>query len=69
MLLDVFPIDGRACAGCLIAGENGWTEGKQEVTGRACAAVARRVINNGGTLIVHDDQGPRYELTTKKARL
>ena len=66
--LDIFLIGDRIYAGCLLAGENAFEEARQEVTGRACAAVAQRVIDNGGTLVFHDNQGTRYELTAKETR-
>ena len=62
----ISPIDDRIYAGHVLADGKTWAAGKQDVTGKACAAVAQLCILQGGTTTVYSSlHGAIFEITAK----
>ncbi len=59
------PITNRIFAGTVLKDGMTWGANKQDVTGKACAAVCEHVIANGGVVEVTCNGKPKYEITVK----
>lgn len=62
------PLTNRIYAGHVLKDGRTWGEGKQDVTGLACAAVCEQVIANGEPVIVTCNGKPAYEITVRDLR-
>lgn len=59
------PLTNRIYAGRLLKSKDGWAEGKQDVTGLACAAVSQHVLAAGHPVVVTENGKPKYEITVR----
>lgn len=59
------PLTNRIFAGHVLKDGRTWGEGKQDVTGVACCAVAEHVIANGGPVVVTCNGKPKFEITVR----
>jgi hypothetical protein len=64
--IDVSPLTNRIYAGHVLKDGMTWAEGKQDVTGVACAAVARMVLENGEPMVITSNGKPKWEITVKE---
>ena len=60
------PITNRIYAGHVLKDGRTWGEGKQDVTGVACGAVAEHVLSNGCPVTVTCNGTPRFEITVRE---
>lgn len=61
----VSPLTNRIYAGKLTKDRLCWRDGKSDVTGEACAAVAQHVLAAGGETIVSANGQPAYEIIVR----
>jgi len=59
------PLTNRIYAGHVLKDGATWGEGKQDVTGPACGAVAEHVLANKEPVIVTCNGEPKYEITVR----
>ncbi len=59
------PLTNRIFAGHVLKDGRIWGEGKQDVTGTACGAVAEHVLANKGPVVVTCNGKPKYEITVR----
>lgn len=59
------PLTNRIYAGHVRKDGLTWSEGKQDVTGAACGAVAEHVIANGEPVTVTANGTPRFRITVE----
>ena len=59
------PLTNRIFAGHVLKDGRTWGEGKQDVTGTACGAVAEHVLANKAPVIVTCNGFPKYEITVR----
>jgi len=60
------PLTNRIFAGHVLKDGRTWGEGKQDVTGVACGAVAEHVIAHGEPVVVVTCNGkPKFEITVR----
>jgi len=59
------PISSHIYAGHVLADGMTWGANKCDVTGEACAAVAKHVLKNDGPLVVTSHGVPVYEITVR----
>jgi len=57
------PLTNRIYCGHVLEDGLTWGANKQDVTGEACAAVAKHALQNDGPLVVTNNDVPAYELT------
>lgn len=60
------PLTNRIYAGHVLKSGDTWGEGKQDVTGAACGAVAEHVIANKGPVVVTCNGKPRFEISVRE---
>lgn len=60
------PLTNRIYAGHVLKDGATWGEGKQDVTGNACAAVAQHVLANEGPVVVSCNGIPKYEISVRE---
>ena len=60
------PLTNRIYAGHVLKDGCTWGANKCDVTGEACAAVAKHAIEKGGTAIVTSNGVPAYEITVRE---
>lgn len=61
----VSPLTNRIYAGKLTNKRDCWRDGKTDVTGAACAAVAQHVLAAGGEIVVTANGKPAYEIIVR----
>lgn len=59
------PLTNRIFIGHVLKDGRTWAEGKQDITGPACGAVAEHVLANQGPVTVMLDGMPMYEITVR----
>ena len=59
------PLTNTIYAGHVLKDGRTWGEGKQDVTGVACAAVAEHVLANKGPVVVTCNGKPKFEISVK----
>ncbi len=59
------PLSNRIFIGHVLKDGCTWAEGKQDITGPACGAVAEHVLANQGPVTVMLDGMPKYEITVR----
>lgn len=59
------PLTNRIYAGHVLKDGRTWGEGKQDVTGPACGAVAEHVLAANGSVVVTCNGTPKYEITVR----
>lgn len=60
------PLTNRIYAGKLTKDRLCWRDGRTDVTGEACAAVAIHAETNGQPVVVYANGKPKWEITVKK---
>lgn len=60
------PLTNRIFCGHVLKDGRTWAANKQDVTGEACAAVAKHVIANGAPVVITKDGVPAYEITVRE---
>lgn len=60
------PLTNRIFCGHVSKDGTTWLSNKTDVTGEACAAVAKHAIAKGGTTIVTENGLPKFEITVKE---
>ena len=60
------PLTNRIYAGRVLKDNRTWAEGKRDVTGAACGAVAEHVIANKEPVIVNFNGKPKYEISVRE---
>lgn len=60
------PITSRIYCGHVSKDCTTWLSNKTDVTGEACAAVAKHVLANNATVVVTCNGKPAYEITVKE---
>ncbi len=60
------PLTNRIYCGHVLKDGLTWGANKQDVTGEACAAVARHALQNDGPLVVTKNGVPAYEITVRE---
>lgn len=60
------PITNRIFAGTVLKDGCTWGANKTDVTGEACAAVAKHALAQGGSTVVTKDGVPAYEITVRE---
>lgn len=64
--VDVSPLTNRIYVGTVLKDGQTWAEGKQDVTGAACAAVARLALENKEPMVVTSNGQPKWEITVRE---
>jgi len=64
--LDTSPLTNTIYAGHVLRDGRTWATGKQDVTGAACAAVARHVLANKQPVVVSCGGVPLYEISVRE---
>lgn len=59
------PLTNRIFAGHVLKDGKNWGEGKQDVTGPVCGAVAEHVLANESPVIVTCNGVPKYEISVR----
>lgn len=59
------PLTNRIFVGHVLNDGCTWAEGKQDITGPACGAVAEHVLANKGPVTVMLDDTPMYEISVR----
>ena len=59
------PLTNRIYAGNVLKDGLTWGNGKQDVTGNACAAVAQHVLETKAPVVVTCNGKPKYEITVR----
>lgn len=59
------PLTNRIYAGHVLNDGRAWREGKQDVTGAACWAVAEHVLAHKEPVIVTCNGKPKFEITVR----
>lgn len=59
------PLTNTIYAGYVLKDGRTWGEGKQDVTGPACGAVAEHVLAKKGSVVVTCNGTPKYEITVR----
>ena len=62
------PLTNTIFAGKTLKNQPVFREGKEDVTGMACAAVAVHVLAAGGCVVVSSGGKPLYEITAKQVQ-
>ncbi|WP_425250849.1 DUF7446 family protein [Geothrix campi] len=60
------PLTNRIYAGHVLKDGCTWGDGKQDVTGPACGAVAQHVIENGAPVVVTCNGKPKFEISVRE---
>lgn len=60
------PITNRIYAGSVLKDGMTWGSNKTDVTGEACAAVAKHALFAGGQVVVTSHGKPAYRITVEK---
>lgn len=60
------PLTNRIYCGHVLEDGLTWGANKQDVTGEACAAVAKHALQNDGPLVVTKNGVPAYEITVRE---
>lgn len=59
------PLTNRIYAGHVLKDGGTWGEGKQDVTGAVCGAVAEHVLRNGEPVTVTCNGVPKFEIAVR----
>lgn len=59
------PLTNRIHCGTVTKDGRAFREGKQDITGPACGAVAEHVVHNGGPVVVTANGVPKWEIHVK----
>lgn len=62
------PLTNRIYIGHVLKDGQTWGEGKIDVTGAACGAVAEHVVANKDSVIVTVNGKPKYEISVKEIK-
>ena len=57
------PLTGRIYAGNVAKDGRSWLSNKTDVTGEACAAVAKHGLYKGGVIEITENGEPKYEIS------
>lgn len=60
------PLTNRIYAGYVLNDGCTWGANKTDVTGEACAAVAKHALEKGGKTMVTANGVPKYEITVRE---
>lgn len=62
------PITNRIYCGHVLKDQMTWAANKTDVTGEACAAVAKHVLANGHPTVITANGVPAFEITVRDLR-
>jgi hypothetical protein len=62
------PLTNRIYAGSVLKDGQTWAANKTDVTGEACAAVAKYVLANGHPTVITANGVPAFEITVRDLR-